>query len=140
MLDNEIVISNEEREIVEIDNLEVKNLKYLKDYNFDDRYVGDRDGNVYLIKNMLKGKVYGSKMKPYTTRDNYLEFVLTTKLNSKKHIQGQRIVAGLFLKPIPNKPYVNHINGNRSDNRVENLEWCTHSENIQHSYKYLRKK
>lgn len=135
-----VTISNEERELIEIDKLEVKNLKYLKGYNFDDRYVADKDGNVYLIKSMKKGKVYGNKMNPYLTRDKYLEYVLTAKANVKKHIQGQRIVAGLFLRPVPNKPYVNHINGDRSDNRVENLEWCTHSENIQHSYKYLRNK
>lgn len=45
-----------------------------------------------------------------------------------------RIVAEVFIPNIENKATVNHINGIKIDNRIENLEWMTNSENCQHSF------
>ena len=46
-----------------------------------------------------------------------------------------RLIAQTFLVPIEGKQFVNHINGNKLDNRIENLEWVSHAENIEHAYK-----
>ena len=55
-------------------------------------------------------------------------------INGKqKRMRVHRMVALVFIDNPDNKPYVNHINGNRSDNNVENLEWVTPSENTQHA-------
>lgn len=52
-----------------------------------------------------------------------------------KSVYVHRLVAMAFLESDGSRPLVNHINGNPKDNRRENLEWLTYSENIRHGYR-----
>ena len=114
-------------------NNDIRSLKDIPNYEFGDRYKCDRLGSVYRVY-IRDDKEDLYPMRPFITRDGYVEYVLTDINKTKWHIQGQRIVAYLFIPKPDGKDYVNHKDLNRQNNKVENLEWVSHSENIKHSY------
>ena len=64
---------------------------------------------------------------------NGYEFVVLNIDGKSKNIMRHRLVARLFIPNINGKPCINHIDGNKKNNHVSNLEWCSHSENTRHA-------
>jgi len=77
---------------------------------------------------------YKGKMIPFwVTPKGYLRLSLNKEGNKSNHLV-HRIVANAFIPKIEGKDLINHKNGVKSDNKVENLEWVTNQENIIHAY------
>lgn len=96
---------------------------------------------IYVVNPQGKIKSLRTK-KIMRTHKNPLgyEFVrLSLSGKSKKH-RVHRIVAKAFLDNPFNKPFINHLDSNPSNNHMDNLTWCTQAENIQYAYDYGNKK
>lgn len=68
----------------------------------------------------------------------YMQVILYNK-NGYKHFKVHRLVADAFITKIDSKNHINHIDGNKEHNFVDNLEWCTIQENNKHYREVIRK-
>lgn len=85
-----------------------------------------KDGTVISVK--------GNKLSMYKNIHGYLSFKVW--LNGKtKNIQLHRAIALAFIDNKNNYPCINHIDGDKTNNSIENLEWCNYSQNSRHAYK-----
>lgn len=91
---------------------------------------------LYMISNLgrIKSINYHNEnreelMKLITVNGGYLKIGLYKNGKHKRYFV-HRLVAEAFIPNTDNKPHIDHINTLRSDNRVENLRWCTRQENI----------
>lgn len=101
-------------------------------------------GNFRSKDRIVKYKNNGFRLYPgksllvEETPDGYKR-ILFMKDGIKERFMCHRLVAQEFIPNIENKPYVNHIDGNKGNNVITNLEWCTQSENERHSVDVLGK-
>jgi hypothetical protein len=85
------------------------------------------------------GKVIGPRghaLSSSTTSDGYELIPLYSDEGKQKTFSLHRLVALAFVPNPKGKAQVNHINGDKSDNRASNLEWSTRSENMAHAVKH----
>ena len=84
------------------------------------------------------GRIFSHKSKRYLTnvvgRCGYLKVTLRSQ-GKRKYALVHRLLAEAYLPNPENKPEVNHIDGNRANCSLRNLEWVTPSENVRHAHK-----
>lgn len=129
----------------------IKHWKNLSLENIDEEIWKEVEGceGIYLassfcrFKALSKIKINGKKcsyvapdkvLKQWINNKGYL--CIDFKVNKKQHHNlSHRVIAKLFIPNPDNKPCINHKNGVKMDNRLDNLEWCTKRENSIHAFK-----
>jgi hypothetical protein len=92
---------------------------------FPDFYIIYEDGRVYSTKT-------SKFLKPEVTRDGYYQITLCTN-GIPERLRVHQLVARLFISNKDNLPQINHKDGNKLNNSVDNLEWCTAYSNNKHA-------
>lgn len=108
--------------------------------NYERLYQVSNLGRIKRLTTFRTNKLTGGKsiykehiLKPQINGNEYYYVILCKQsIASKKYIH--RLVAETFIDNIYNYPQVNHINGQKKDNNVANLEWCTREYNMNHAY------
>ena len=100
---------------------------------YEESYQISDKGRIFT-KRRLDGNriIYGRELHPQITEDGYLKVGLT-KNSETKRFYVHRLVAQHFIENPQNLPQVNHKDGNKFNNEVSNLEWCTKRQNQEHA-------
>lgn len=109
---------------------------------YEETYEVSDVGRVRRIKECGTGRRAGPiprSLNPHFDRDGYKRIELRSNCKGRI-LLVHRLVLAAFVGPCPDGLQVNHKNGVRDDNRIQNLEYVTPSENNRHSYRILKKK
>ena len=106
---------------------------WLPIHGYNNQYYVSNFGSIKSFKGDDNGKI----MMPHITMYGYYRVTLSMD-GKKKYYLVHRLVANAFLENKCNLPYINHIDANRLNPRVDNLEWCTASHNCKHAFKMGR--
>ena len=100
---------------------------------YEDSYQISDSGRVFTKRRLIGNQIYyGKELVPQLTEDGYLKVTLSKNSKCKKFYL-HRLVAIQFLNNPMNLPQVNHKDGNKLNNNITNLEWCTKQENQNHA-------
>lgn len=98
---------------------------------YEGLYDVSNQGNVYsLLHDSSRRK---RKLKPYN-HNGYLRVNLYDSKGKVKKYYVHRLVAKTFIVNPSNYPVINHIDSNKKNNEISNLEWCSQKKNIKHSF------
>ena len=118
-----------------------------KDINgYEGLYQVSDKGRVRSLSHITKNNVNGGQrmttgriLNPYKTRNGYL-MVILSKNEKRERAYIHRLTAYAFIDNKNNLREINHIDGNKSNNDIENLEWVTHKENQNHAFNNMMNK
>ena len=99
----------------------------VREYPLNSNYIVSRCGKIFSRR-------FNKELTPKVNWDGYHRIQIW-KDNKCEMIGWHRVVARTFIPNPEDKPFVNHKNLIKTDNRSENLEWCTQRENVQHAVK-----
>lgn len=90
-------------------------------------FLVDEDFNIY-------NKRTGRKVTPFKGSDGYMQVVRSNSDGSHYHLRVHKLFAELFIPNPNNYGYINHIDSDKTNNSLDNLEWCSNSENVYHGW------
>jgi hypothetical protein len=105
--------------------------------DFPDYYVVD-GGHVITVRRNIIGEEFSKKIAYVIVRTGYIDYVISDKTGRRRHKYAHRLVAECFIPNPDGLREVNHKDLDKTNNRVDNLEWVSHRQNQAHAAKYDR--